>query len=173
MSAAAWYDGQKGVGTTLYTDTYDSPLGEILLASDGEKLTGLWFVGQAHCAAGLSPAARRQTLPIFEETKAWLAIYFRGETPPAPPPLAFTSTPFRAAVWKRLLAVPYGSTATYGSIARDIGCASARAVGSAVGHNPISIIVPCHRVVGSDGRLTGYAGGLARKTALLALEKGK
>ena len=156
-----------------YTDTYLSPLGEMLLASDGERLTGLWFVGQAHCAAGLDPAARQQTLPVFEQTKAWLTLYFRGEKTPPLPPLGWKDTPFREAVWKSLLMIPRGSTVTYGDIARELGCLSARAVGGAVGRNPISILVPCHRVVGADGRLTGYAGGAERKKALLALERGE
>ena len=110
-------------------------------------------------------------LPVFDATRQWLDAYFAGTIPQAMPPLMFRGTAFQQHVWAELLTVPYGQTVTYGDIARLIGCRSAQAVGGAVGRNPISIIVPCHRVVGSDGSLTGYAGGLDRKRALLQLEQ--
>ena len=117
-------------------------------------------------------------LPVFQCVKRWLDIYFQGEAPDFTPPLRLAGTPFRKVVWEILLTIPYGQTMTYGEIAskiaeqKGIERMSAQAVGNAVGHNPIGIIVPCHRVVGSDGKLTGYAGGMERKKALLALEHG-
>ena len=153
-----------------YTATYGSPLGEILLAADEEGLTGLWFTGQKYFARGLDPAAGPGDLPALDAARRWLDVYFAGRRPERPVPLHLTGTAFQRAVWEQLLAIPYGETVTYGTLARRMGAASARAVGGAVGHNPISILVPCHRVVGADGSLTGYAGGLRRKEALLALE---
>ncbi len=154
-----------------------SPLGELLLASDGEALTGLWFVGQAHCAAGLDPLHAERTLPVFEETALWLAAYFAGRDPGAVPTLRPRGTAFQKSVWAQLAAIPRGEMRTYGELARLLSAGSgrpvsARAVGGAVGRNPISILLPCHRVVGAGGKLTGYAGGLERKRALLALEAG-
>ena len=154
-----------------------SPLGELLLSSDGEALTGLWFVGQAYYAAGLDPSCEEKVLPVFDEATAWLAAYFAGRLPGPLPPLRPQGTAFQQAVWARLAAIPRGETRSYGDLARLLSeesgrTVSARAVGGAVGRNPISILLPCHRVVGSDGSLTGYAGGLARKRALLALEAG-
>ncbi len=160
-----------------YTDHYDSPLGGITLAGDGEALTGLWFDGQTYFAARLDKNAREASLPVFEETKKWLNLYFTGQNPDFIPPLSFAgASDFRRRVWEILLAIPYGKTRSYGSIAREIAAGSdkkpsAQAVGGAVGHNPVSLIVPCHRVVGSGGCLTGYAGGLDKKIALLRLEK--
>ena len=190
----------------IYTMQYDSPIGSIVMAGDGESLTGLWFVGQKYfgstlpggeacawnrewsaeglhkvCGGNLTEVREGITenphLPIFQTTKRWLDIYFRGEIPDSIPPLRMEGTPCRKAVWDILLSIPYGQTMTYGEIAsklaeqRGLPRMSAQAVGGAVGHNPISIIVPCHRVVGSDGSLTGYAGGVERKAALLALEQ--
>lgn len=160
-----------------YIFPYASPLGGITLASDGRALTGLWFDGQKYFGSTLAARREERALPVFEETARWLELYFRGNEPDFMPPLAPRGTPFRRAVWEVLLSIPYGQTMTYGQIAarvaRQLGTAhmSAQAVGGAVGHNPISIIVPCHRVVGSDGSLTGYAGGLDKKTALLTLER--
>lgn len=154
------------------THRVSSPLGELLLASDGAALTGLWFVGQRHFAATLALGAKpAPDLPLFALAASWLRSYFAGRRPdPATLPLAPHGTAFRQKVWRRLLDIPYGGVAGYGRIAHDLGCASARAIGGAVGHNPIAIIIPCHRVVGASGRLTGYAGGLAAKRFLLTLE---
>ncbi len=156
---------------------WNSPLGGITLASDGEALTGLWFDGQAHFAETLDPDHRERNLPVFNAACRWLEIYFSGRNPGFTPALALRTTPFRRQVWEIMLGIPYGRTMTYGAIAdrlaRDRGLSrmSARAVGGAVGHNAISLIVPCHRVIGADGRLTGYAGGIARKARLLELEQ--
>ena len=151
-----------------------SPLGNIILASDGDALTGLWFEGQAHFAETLDPEHAERAFPIFDSTLEWLAAYFSGSDPGRIPSLAPKGTPFRQAVWKTLLTIPYGHVVTYGTVAAFLSAqgirTSARAVGGAVGHNPISIFIPCHRVVGANGSLTGYAGGLERKRVLLLLE---
>ena len=155
-----------------YTAHYDSPLGGITLASDGEALTGLWFNGQKHFGSTLgSLASFPAQLPVFDETCRWLNVYFSGCEPDFTPSLLLKGTVFQRRVWKSLLAIPYGQTVTYGELARRLDCRSAQAVGGAVGRNPISLIIPCHRVVGADGSLTGYAGGLDRKRALLELEQ--
>ena len=156
---------------------YTSPLGGITLASDGKALTGLWFDGQKYFPHKLVEESSEAELPIFTQTCNWLDIYFGGKKPSFTPPISLHTTPFRKAVYDILLTIPYGQTMTYVEIANIIANQqgaehmSAQAVGSAVGHNPISIIIPCHRVVGADGSLTGYAGGLDTKTALLKLEK--
>ena len=156
---------------------YLSPLGEILLAGDGYALCGLWFNGQKHFAETLSPVHPEKRLPVFEQTTEWLDLYFSGKDPGFTPPLAMRGTEFQRAVWERLLEIPYGETMTYGEIARSVAQGkdtpgmSARAVGGAVGRNAISLIVPCHRVIGADGRLTGYAGGIERQRWLLAHER--
>lgn len=157
-----------------YTTVYRSPVGEILLACDEIGLTGLWFQGEPSYAPSLD-SEHRET-PAFREGKRWLDIYFSGREPDFMPPIHMLGTPFQLSVWKILTEIPYGKTTTYGEIAKRIAEArgfarmSAQAVGGAVGHNPISIIVPCHRVVGADGSLTGYAGGIEKKQALLNLE---
>lgn len=161
-----------------YRTSCPSPLGTLLLAGTEDGLTGLWFEGQRYLPAGLDALPEEAELPVFGETRRWLDIYFAGEFSRLPPlpPLCLRGTPFRRAVWELLLAIPCGETTTYGALARELsrrrGGApqSAQAVGGAVGHNPVSILVPCHRVVGADGSLTGYAGGLWRKEALLRLE---
>ena len=159
-----------------YTQKYASPLGPITLASDGEALTGLWFQGQKYDRSTLSDENEQRDLPVFRETARWLDRYFAGDAPDFTPPLKLRGSPFRQAVWEILLTIPRGSVTTYGEIAAHIAAQrglehmSAQAVGGAVGHNPVSIIVPCHRVVGADGSLTGYAGGIERKAWLLALE---
>ena len=155
-----------------YIQRYDSPLGGILLASDGEALTGLWFDGQRYFAAGLAPAHAERSLPVLDEARRWLDLYFSGRDPGFTPPLSPRGTAFRRAVWDALRTIPYGDTRTYGALARRVGgrTGGARAVGAAVGRNPISLIVPCHRVIGADGGLTGYAGGLWRKARLLEME---
>ena len=151
--------------------TIPSPLGPLLLASDGEALTGLWLEGQTYFAAGLPADAREcPELPVFRQAEDWLTAYFARKPLPSMPPLAPRGTAFQRAVWRRLTQIPCGATTTYGALARDLGGTSPRAVGSAVGRNPISILIPCHRVLGSGGRLTGYAGGLTRKRYLLELE---
>lgn len=163
----------------ICTKRYDSPLGEILLAGNGEGLTGLWFAGQKYFAQGLPGDAAPGEDAVLAQTCRWLDRYFAGEGPGPLPPLTPQGTPFRREVWDILLTIPRGETLTYGDIAarlaqsRGIAHFSAQAVGGAVGHNPVSILIPCHRVVGRDGSLTGYAGGLWRKEALLALERGE
>lgn len=176
----------------IYIDTYPSPLGNITMAGDGQAITGLWFDGQKYFGANLnkeyktekSPEIKKpleyegtKQLPVFAETKKWLDLYFQGKEPDFTPQLSLKGSPFRMTVWEILLAIPYGQTITYGEIAARIAAQkgiphmSAQAVGGAVGHNPISIIVPCHRVVGTNGSLTGYAGGIDKKMELLKLEK--
>lgn len=161
----------------IYVNQYDSPFGGILLASNGEALSGLWFDGQKYFGDTLPEQYEEKELPVFLETKRWLDFYFQGKEPNYTPPLSFSATPFRRAVWEILLSIPYGRTMTYGEISQKIAKQygvsrmSAQAVGGAVGHNPISIIVPCHRVVGTNGSLTGYAGGINKKIGLLTLEK--
>lgn len=160
-----------------YISHYDSPLGAILLAADDTGLTGLWFEGQKYFSAGLDDKCEERELPVFETAKHWLDIYFSGKEPDFTPPLNFIGTEFQKEVWEMLLAIQYGRTMSYGDIAkwiaekRGIEHLSAQAVGGAVGHNRISVIVPCHRVVGSNGSLTGYAGGIDKKIKLLELEK--
>lgn len=151
---------------------YLSPLGGVTLASDGEGLTGLWFDGQKYFAAGLAAEHEERPLPVFAAAERWLEIYFSGRDPGFTPPLHLRGTEFRCAVWTQLHAIPYGATVTYGELARRMGLpvGAARAVGGAVGHNPISLILPCHRVLGTKGSLTGYAGGMERKRKLLLLE---
>lgn len=159
-----------------YIHHYDSPLGGITLASDGNMLTGLWFDGQKYFGDTLNPIHEEKPLPIFGQTEHWLDIYFSGKKPDFTPALSINTTPFRKNVWEFLLAIPYGQTMTYGEIARQaarkmgLPHMSAQAVGGAVGHNSISLIIPCHRVVGSSGSLTGYAGGIDKKIKLLQLE---
>lgn len=152
-----------------YIHPYASPLGGITLASDGEALTGLWFDGQKRFARGLEEKREAKDLPVFREAARWLDAYFAGLAPDFTPPLALHGTPFQERVWAALMEIPRGQTATYGELAARLS-SSARAVGGAVGKNPVSLIVPCHRVLGAGGRLTGYAAGLDKKRALLALE---
>ena len=159
-----------------YINHYNSPLGKITFASNGKELTGLWFDGQKYFASTLTKEYEQKNLPVFEQTAKWLDIYFSGKNPDFTPPLFLSSTLFRNEVWKILLAIPYGSVITYGGIAdimakkRGVENMSAQAIGGAVGHNPISIIVPCHRVMGKNGSLTGYAGGVDIKEKLLKIE---
>lgn len=154
----------------IYTARYDSPLGTMLLASDGSALTALDFDDTSDCIRGM-----QKGLPVFEETFRWLDLYFSGKVPDCMPQLAPKGTAFQHAVWDILRTIPYGKTTTYGRIAAQLaetrgGRMSAQAVGGAVGRNPISILIPCHRVIGADGSLTGYAGGMERKEFLLQLE---
>lgn len=160
-----------------YYDTWDSPLGEIWMQSEGESLCGLWFAGQKHFDLTQLQQGMQQELPVFAETKRWLEEYFSGKVSAFTPSLQLTGTPFQHTVWNLLLQIPYGDTTTYGQLAaraaKELGREkmSAQAVGNAVGHNPISLIVPCHRVVGADGSLTGYAGGVEKKAWLLDWER--
>ncbi len=156
---------------------YDSPLGGILLAADEIGLTGLWFDGEKYFADHLPSEHTERETPILAEVKRWLDIYFAGKEPDFLPPLHPIGSAFRQSVWEILLQIPYGKTTTYGEIARQLAekqrlpRMSAQAVGGAVGHNEISIIIPCHRVVGTNGSLTGYAGGIDKKVKLLKLER--
>lgn len=159
-----------------YISHYPSPLVTILLAADEIGLTGLWFEGQKHFALHLDTPCTEKNIPLFDQTAHWLDVYFSGKEPSFSVPLHFIGTPFQKDVWNILCTIPYGRITTYGEIAKLIATKhkidrmSAQAVGAAVGRNHISIIVPCHRVVGANGNLTGYAGGIDRKAALLALE---
>ena len=160
-----------------YICKYQSPLGGITVSADGNSLTGLWFDGQKYFARGLPADRVERETPALLEAKRWLDIYFSGKEPDFTPPLHPIGSAFRQSVWKILLQIPYGETITYKDIAEEIArqqgkqTMSAQAIGGAVGHNPISIIIPCHRVVGSDGSLTGYAGGIPKKVGLLTLEQ--
>ena len=160
-----------------YVSHYESPFGDITLASDGEALIGLWFDKQKYFADALDEKHEEKELQIFGQTKRWLDLYFSGKEPDFTPPLKMKTTPFRRAVWEIMLTIPYGKTMTYGEIAKKIAeqkglkQMSAQAVGGAVGHNSISLIIPCHRVVGANDSLTGYAGGIDKKIKLLTLEK--
>lgn len=159
----------------IYKTEYKSPIGKLTLASDGNNLIGLWIEGQKYFASTVkTEMVERNKLPIFQETKNWLDRYFRGEKPAISELLlAPNGSEFRQKVWKILCEIPYGEVTTYGDIAKKLGVSrmSAQAVGGAVGHNPISIIIPCHRVIGHNGNLTGYAGGLDLKIKLLEHEK--
>ena len=156
---------------------YDSPLGGVLLAADESGLTGLWFEGQKYFADNLPEERAERETETLALAKRWLDIYFAGKEPDFMPPLHPVGSPFRRAVWELLLEIPYGQTTTYGELSRRIAAEkgiahmSAQAVGGAVGHNGISIIIPCHRVVGTGGSLTGYAGGVDKKVKLLELER--
>ncbi len=148
---------------------YDSPLGRICIAADAIGITGLWFAGQKHFP-------QREFLPgdtpLLRQAQAWLDVYFSGKAPEPLPPLNPRGTAFQREIWTLLLRIPFGQTRTYGELAAMLGKpGAAQAVGSAVGRNPISVFIPCHRVVGADGALTGYAGGPERKAYLLKLER--
>lgn len=159
-----------------YVHRYLSPLGGMTMVSDGRALTALAFDGSAY-PPDVRAAAGNDRLPVFAITEKWLDTYFTGQIPDAAPPLSPHGTPFQEAVWRILLTVPYGRTTTYGAIAAQIAREralprmSAQAVGGAVGRNPIALIIPCHRVIGADGSITGYAAGTERKSRLLAMER--
>ena len=160
----------------MFRSSYTSPVGIITIASDGDSLTGLWIDGQKY-RSGAEGMTTKDDLPLFVRTKRWLDRYFDGERPDISElPLAPEGSGFRKTVWNILCGIPYGETVTYGDIAKEMAVKmkmermSSQAVGGAVGHNPISIIIPCHRVVGSDGNLTGYAGGIEKKIKLLEHE---
>ena len=156
-----------------YTQAFSSPLGNILLAADDVGLAGVWFETQKYFALRLPAEVEARETPTLTDTKRWLDVYFSGREPDFTPPLHPVGSPFQQKIWELLLQIPYGQTTTYGALAKRLnaGRMSAQAVGGAVGHNEISIIVPCHRVVGTNGSLTGYAGGLDRKIKLLEIEK--
>ena len=157
-----------------HTTTYSSPLGLIVLESDGEMLTGLRFVETSEDSPQTTEnisADSTDTLPIFVEVRQWLDDYFAGRRPLNVPRLNPQGTEFLRRVWQSLFTIFYGQTKTYSEIARMVGCKSARAVGQAIGHNPIALIIPCHRVVGANGTLGGYAYGINRKKQLLQLEQ--
>ena len=161
----------------LYYKKISSPLGEITLRSDGESLTGLCFADDKHYGDKDIQDAQNAELPVFALAEKWLAEYFAGCEPKVNVPLQFTGSDFQESVWKILQKIPYGSLITYGDIACEIAAQrglarmSAQAVGGAVGRNPLCIIIPCHRVIGANGSLTGYGGGIQRKKALLELER--
>ncbi len=162
----------------FYSSRYMTPIGGVLLTSDGDRLVGLWNEGQKYFAAAMPEEMKEEAdLPVFRATRNWLDEYFHGQRPAISDlPLAPRGGEFRQAVWEILCAIPYGELTTYGAIAAKMAARmnrpsmSSQAVGGAVGHNPISIIIPCHRVVGADGSLTGYAGGVEKKIKLLELE---
>ncbi|MBA4701365.1 MAG: methylated-DNA--[protein]-cysteine S-methyltransferase [Ruminococcus sp.] len=161
-----------------YSTTYLSPVGSITLACDGDSLVGLWIEGQKYHGNTISEdMIENNDIPVFDTAKKWLDRYFKGEKPHISElPLAPIGSGFRQEIWDILCEIPYGQVVTYGDIAKKMaakmnkGSMSSQAVGGAVGHNPISIIIPCHRVVGSNGSLTGYAGGIHTKIKLLELE---
>ncbi len=160
-----------------YVGTYLSPIGRVLLACDEAGLTGLWFEGAKYYARGLEATRQELEHPYIKAARKWLDLYFSGQRPDFALPIHMLGTVFQKNVWEILSTIPYGEVITYGEIARLIACKqgvgrmSAQAVGGAVGHNPISIIIPCHRVVGTNGSLTGYAGGIDKKVWLLNHEK--
>jgi methylated-DNA-[protein]-cysteine S-methyltransferase len=164
----------------LYTSTLKTPLGPITVAAENEALTGLWFVNQKYYPCQRSEWIDKSDYPLFKSLEAWLRDYFSGKNPKPDFKLDPRGTVFQKRVWKLLLKIPYGKTSTYGAIAKGLAglpnrqvaekSSSARAVGGAVGHNPISILIPCHRVLGASGNITGYAGGIDKKRALLQLE---
>lgn len=159
-----------------YTATYQSPIGEILLAANERGVIGLWLENEKYFGSGLEHEYEEKDTPFLKLAKHWLDIYFSGKNPDFMPPIHMIGTEFQKEVWEILLCIPYGQTITYGEIAkklaerRKIPRMSAQAVGGAVGHNKLSMLIPCHRVVGSNGSLTGYAGGLNKKIKLLELE---
>lgn len=155
----------------MIVDTFDSPLGQMRLCCDGTYLTAVTFAGQKYEDKHISKDVMHGTHPVLEQAKIWLSQYFSGIIPDFLPPINLNGTPFQKRVWELLLEIPYGKTITYGELAKQLGCKSAQAVGGAVGRNPISILIPCHRVLGAGGSLTGYAGGIEKKETLLKLEK--
>ncbi len=167
FSAIFWYNN-----IMLYKQGYDSPVGEMTLLADEKALLGAWFVGQKYDLRGFEQAELlEEDTAVLQEAKKWLDAYFAGEDLAPFPALAPKGTAFQQRVWEYLLTIPTGEARTYGQIAANLSCKSSQAIGGAVGRNPVSIFIPCHRVLGADGSLTGYAGGLDRKSWLLAHEK--
>ena len=162
----------------IYTCNIDTPLALITASAENNKLTGLWFMGQKYYPSKTDEWITKPDYPVFKELKLWIKYFFEGKNPSLENiKLEPHGTLFQKDVWEILLKIPYGKTITYGEIAKQLAhkkglCSmSAQAVGGAVGHNPISIIIPCHRVIGAAGNLTGYAGGIDKKEALLRVEK--
>ncbi|GHT89153.1 methylated-DNA--protein-cysteine methyltransferase [Betaproteobacteria bacterium] len=160
---------------TIHTIRYPAPMGNITAAAQDDALIGLWFDGQKYFPAGTETWKLTPDYPVLAQLRVWLDAYFQGKNRAFPGKLAPQGSEFRQAVWRLLLQIPYGQTSSYGSLANQFAAAhgkpqSARAIGGAVGHNPISLIIPCHRVLGASGTLTGYAGGVDKKEALLRLE---
>lgn len=159
-----------------YKMNYSSPVGVLTITTDGTHITGLWFDNQSDYERKLNDKVVAQEQPIFQKVRTWLDHYFQGDNPTIDFPLKPTGTAFREQVWEILTTIPSGETMTYGEIADKIARVkgkdkmSAQAVGGAVGSNPISILIPCHRVVGADGSLTGYGGGIDKKIKLLEIE---
>lgn len=160
-----------------YIQKYCSPLGSMLMAAEENQLIGLWFDKAKYFGSTLSDDYEYKEIPVLRQTAEWLDCYFSGNIPEFTPPLRLNGSPFQLEVWEILRSIPYGETVTYREIAQKLakqrGQAkmSAQAVGGAVGRNPVSLIIPCHRVIGSSGSLTGYAGGIERKSKLLKFEK--
>lgn len=166
----------KDVKKITYLSKMPSLVGMIYIASDGDNIIGLWIEGQKYFKDTLNGEVIEKELPVFKKAKKWLEMYFNSEIPDFSLPIKLCGSDFRKAVWNILQKIPYGETISYGEIAKKLEKisgkrVSAQAVGGAVGHNPVSIIVPCHRVIGKDGSLTGYAGGLDKKIKLLEIEK--
>lgn len=160
-----------------YVCEYHSPIGELILEADGDNLVGIWFADSKYSTKVLNGDREQLETAVITQTKQWLDIYFQGKQPNFTPKLNLIGTDFQKDVWNILLQIPFGKTVAYGDIATQLAAAyglkrmSAQAVGQAVGRNPIGIIVPCHRVVGANGSLTGYAGGIDKKAFLLQLER--
>ncbi|MDR1428721.1 MAG: methylated-DNA--[protein]-cysteine S-methyltransferase [Spirochaetaceae bacterium] len=153
-----------------------SPVGMLTVSSDGKNISGLWIEGQKYFEKTLGKDVLEENLPVFERAREWLDVYFSGREPDFIPPLMPKGSPFQQSVWGILRKIPYGQTTSYGELAKQFELenkgrhTSARAIGGAVGHNPVSILIPCHRVIGKNGSLTGYAGGIDKKIKLLELE---
>lgn len=157
-----------------YRQLYESPLGPLSLVASEKGLRGIWFVGQQHAEKGISGSVFEQPHPILDLTERALTAYFAGrEVDWSPIPLDLQGTAFQLSVWRLLETIPYGQTTTYGQLAQRLGISSSQAVGGAVGRNPFLILIPCHRVVGQKGQLTGYAGGLDKKEWLLSHERAR
>ena len=157
----------------FYSTDYASPIGKILMLSDGDAICGVWFYGQKHFLSSIAgEIIEKDDLPLFEKARQWFDDYFNGLNPQIDFMLKPSGSEFRLKVWEILCEIPYGETITYGEIASRLSASmSSQAVGGAGGHNPIAIMIPCHRVVGANGKLTGYAGGIDKKIALLELER--
>jgi methylated-DNA-[protein]-cysteine S-methyltransferase len=159
-----------------YIHKIESPVGVLTVSSDGQNISGLWIEGQKYFAKTLGKDVLEKSLPVFEDVRKWLDIYFSGKEPDFMPPLMPKGSPFQKSVWNNLCKIPYGQTTSYGELAKQFELenngkhTSARAIGGAVGHNPISILIPCHRVIGKNYNPTGYAGGIPKKLKLLKLE---
>jgi len=159
-----------------YIQKIKSPVGILTVSSNGKEISGLWIEGQKHFLKTLDEDAVEKKVPVFDDVKKWLDVYFSGREPDFMPPLSPKGSPFQLSIWKNLCKIPYGKTTTYGDLAKKFESQnkgkgmSARAVGGAVGRNPVSILIPCHRVIGKNNSLTGYAGGIDVKTKLLQLE---